>query len=177
MLDLSSFLATAEMALQTLSDAHLRRESPPGAVASNTTPWRVYLDRCERRTAPPLALPALRRLDLRLVEARSRLLAHRLRGHALRVATWRRTKRVQIALVPTEVDPTAEAELRAVARTIGAPATGPILQVVGAVLDGAGGLTKKSRRRVAELLRETGYESADPSLIVRDLLAVTATLI
>jgi hypothetical protein len=77
MLDLLSFLMTAEMALHSFADAELRRV--PMAVPPDSTPWRTYLDWRESASTAPPVLEALRRLDLRLVEARNRLLAHRLR--------------------------------------------------------------------------------------------------
>ena len=122
MLDLLGFLATTEMALHSPADAQLRRNVP--SVDPNPTPWRAYIRLCDACTIQTTVLPELRRLDLRLVEARNRLLAHRLRGHALAVTTWRRSRRVQISLKPASVDPTADAEVRGIAAGIGAPAAG-----------------------------------------------------
>ena len=174
LLDLLAFLATAEMALHSAADAQLRRSGRP--VGRDTTPWRTYIKACDIGTVRTPVLSELRRLDLRLVEARNRLLAHRLRGHALAVTTWRRSRRVQISLRPASVDAAADAELRAIATGIGAPATGSPLEVVAAVLAEAEALDGTSRKRVAELLKEVGYESQDPSLIVADLLRVTAQI-
>lgn len=170
-LDLLSFIATADMALNTFADRELRLASI--MPKRNETPWRVYLSECERATPPPATLPELRRLDLRLVEARSRLLAHRLRDHSLRVVMWRRSRRVQIALVPQAVPGQADAAIRDLARRLRVRTTGSVEEVVDRVLEAAGGLDPGSRPHAIDLLREVGYFSGDPSLIVRDLIAIT----
>ena len=90
--------------------------------------------------------------------------------------TWRRTRRVQIALLPSAPSPTANASLRAIAAGIGAKTTGATHEVIAAIAQKAGALDSAKRKDVVELFRETGYESADPSLIVADLLAVTGNL-
>lgn len=174
MLDLLSFLATAEMALHSYADAELRRLRLP--VTPGSTPWRTYIKRCDSTVTPPTSLPELRRLDLRLVEARNRLLAHRLRGHSLRVTIWRRTRRLQIALVPAMVSATADARLRTIAGGVGVPTTGSTGQVIAVLTQNAGALKGSQRKEIIELIREVGYETADPSSIVSDLLVVTGSL-
>jgi hypothetical protein len=47
---------------------------------------------------------------------------------------------------------------------------------VAALTQNAGVLKASQRKEIVELIREVGYESADPSLIVSDLLAVTGGL-
>jgi hypothetical protein len=172
LLDLKSFLAAAETALSTFADRQLG--STP--VADFETPWRVYLKAVEGASPPSAVLAELRRLDLRLVEARNRLLAHRIREHTLHVILWHRTRRVQIGLHPTSVPPAAEASMRSVATKLRVAATGPIDEVVDRVLEAGGQLDRDGRKRVVKLLRDVGYRSGDPSLVVRDLLAVTATI-
>lgn len=58
----------------------------------------------------------------------------------------------------------------------GAPTTGSTEQVVAVLTQNAGALKGSQRKEIVELTREVGYESADPSLIVSDLLAVTGSL-
>lgn len=173
-LDLLSFITTADMALSTFADRELRLASI--VPARSAISWRVYLAECETIPTPPVILPELRRLDLRLVEARNRLLAHRLRGHSLRVVLWRRTRRVQIALVPAVVPAPAVASMRGLARRLGVRSTGPLVEVVDHVLEAAGSLDPGSRPHAVDLLREVGYYSGDPSLVVRDLIAITRTI-
>jgi hypothetical protein len=174
LLDLMSFLAMADMALNTYADGQLRsRRIVPTRF---DTPWRLYIKECDNAPAAPPRLAELRRLDLRLVEARNRLLAHRLRDHSLQVVTWRRTKRVQIAMVPAAPSVSADAKLRRVAARLGQPATGALEEVVDRILEEAGRLTKSQRNEVIDGLREVGYRSGDPSLIVRDLISVTSTI-
>ena len=173
-LDLLSFITTADMALGTFADRELRLATI--LPARGDTPWRRYLRECEAATPTPPILPELRRLDLRLVEARNRLLAHRLRGHSLQVVLWRRTRRVQIALVPAVVPGPGDAAMRRLARRLGVRSTGPIGDVVDRVLEVAGRLDPGDRRGAVDLLRQVGYVSGDPSLVVRDLIAITRTI-
>jgi hypothetical protein len=174
LLDLQSFLASAEMAATTFAGHQLR--SSGVAPVGNQTPWRLYLDRVEATSPRPSTIHSLRRLDLRLVEARHRLLAHRLRDHHLEVTTFHKSMRAQIGLRPSTVRPADDRAIRLLAAKVSATATGAMPDVVDSLIQQAGRLSKGDRRAVARLLRGVGYRSGDPSLIVADLLDLTATI-
>jgi hypothetical protein len=93
------------------------------------------------------------------------------------VSVWQKTRRIQFARRSASPPLSADAELRAIARRHGLTGTGALAAVADELSAAAGGIAQTERRRIAQLFGDTGFESCDPSLIVSDLLAATATLV
>jgi hypothetical protein len=175
LLDVVSFLTAGDMVLDDFAAMQLARWS----LGAGLIPWRTFtrrLDSGDRRGA--VLLPSGRFLDLVLREARARIVAHRLRSHALSNG-WAPDGTFDVAMIGMGDSAQAADDLRTILREVDFD-PGPNLGypfLVDLIIDRATVLDAPQRRRVTEAFALGGYNSTHPALIVGALVGgVTSTI-
>lgn len=175
--DVIVFVTVGDMVLDDLAGLVLEREK---ADASDV-PWREFmtrLDQAASRGQNDARLGPARELDLRLREARNRLVAHRDRRQAL-VFAWQPDNTIQVTLV----DPNAVAEALAILAEVNSRLRLPLRgthdyhAMLDWVIAFARELGAHDRKQVKDALRLAGFETYSPERIVEEVLALATSVL